>query len=120
MGGFSKKSKFMLSGVFKNMLNVQNKMVPPKNKVSGKDLQAEVKSLHNPSLSVLISKILKLYKVNSNITITLLPTRVSNTTIKTNAFIKLLQTQLKSDAIKFKSVLDVLGDYLVNAYTVRF
>ncbi|XP_031621560.1 uncharacterized protein LOC116339678 [Contarinia nasturtii] len=120
MSSFSKKSKFMLSAVFKNILNVQNKIVPPKNKVSRKELETQVKSLRNPTLSTLISKILKLFKVNNSPALQLLPTRVSNATIKTNAFTKLLQTQLKSETVKFISILDVLGDYLVNAYSVRF
>ncbi|XP_055302804.1 uncharacterized protein LOC129568622 isoform X11 [Sitodiplosis mosellana] len=112
--------RYFLSVIFKNLLNVLTNVVPKGGRVNVINLITLLKRLKNPTLSTLIFKVLKLYKAKECLAFELIPNFILNTKININAFIKLFRSQCQyRTSVTFTLILNVIGDYLVNVYSIR-
>lgn len=112
--------RYLLSVVFKNLFNVLNNVVSTKTKINVNNLIALLNTLKDPTLSILITEILKFCEANDCIISKLIPCFILNTEINVDAFIKLFQSQCKStNSVTLALIFNVISDYLVNVYSIR-
>lgn len=116
----STELRYFLSVIFKNLFKILNNVVPQGTTLNVEHLIVLLNSEKNPSVLGVITAILKLCKANKCLVLKLVPGFILNTRINTKAFIKLFRRQCKSrESVTFPFVINVIGDYLVNVYSIR-
>lgn len=116
----STELRYFLSVIFKNLFKILNNVVPRGTTLNVKRIIVLLKSEKNPSVLTVLTGILKLCKADKCLALELVPGFILNTRINTKAFIKLFRRQCNSrESVTFPFLINVIGDYLVNVYSIR-